>query len=276
MLRHKLAMLAVIGVLAVAVWALVGCGSSSSGTGRIQISLVDAPFDADEINVDITSVQVHKSDGGWYTLKEYNPPLYVNLLDYSTGGTSLMLVDVPLGAGHYTMVRLMLSGADIVIGGQSYPVDLRNVSETGVKCNRQFTVESGQLMALILDFNAGRSFVNNPPGSDNYMLHPVMTMSPVNIATEVTGTVEFQDGSSNLLLLPEGIVINVYPQGHAGDEALLITSIALETDGTFRIAVLAQGTYDLQVLQGDTVVKTIEGVVITAPDTDLGTIIVVQ
>lgn len=276
MRRDKLGMLAVIAVLAAAVWAVAGCGGSDSGTGRIQISLVDAPFGADEINVDIASVQVHKSGGGWYTLKEYDPPLHANLLDYSIGGSALMLADVPLEAGHYTMLRLMLSAAEIVIGSQSYPVDLRNVSETGVKCNGQFTVESGQLMALILDFNTDRSFVNNPPGSENYMLHPVMTMSPVNIAAEVTGTVAFQDDSGGALPQPEDVVINVYPDGHAGEETLLVASAAVQADGTFRFAVLPQGTYDLQVLQGNTVIMTVEDVVITAPSTDLSSIVVVQ
>ena len=279
-MKSSLYAVGIIALLALAAWAMAGCGGGSSdGTGRIQISLVDAPFGADEINVEIASVQVHKAGGSWMTVKTYDPPLPVNLLDYSTGGSSLMLADAPLDAGHYTMVRLMLTSAEIVIGGVPHPVDLQNVEQTGVKCNGEFTVESGELMALILDFNAGRSFVNNPPGSDNYMLHPVMTMSPVNIATVVTGTVTGCPSCSEA-------VVNVYPQGHAGEASLLIASASVEAGCTFRFAVLRQGIYDFQAQcevfdpnggpDGSGAYVTLTGtrtdVVVTAPTTDIGTI----
>ena len=152
MIRRKTAVLAVALTVVVAC-VLVGCGGGggSSSTSRIQLSLVDAPLDADAIYVDITSVQVHSTESGWVTLTQYDPALHVNLLDYRTGGEQLMLADCPLAAGNYTMVRLMLSGAEVVVGGQSYQVDLSNVEQTGVKCNHPFTVASNQLMALILD-----------------------------------------------------------------------------------------------------------------------------
>lgn len=266
---------ALLALAAVAAIVCVGCGgSSSSGTGQLQVSLVDAPLNADEINVTITSVDVHSSGGGWKTIKTYNPGLEVNLLDYSTSGSSLMLADVPLEAGHYTQVRLMLSDAEVVIGGTPHDVDLANVAQTGVKCVREFTVQSGQLVALILDFNAAKSFVNNPPGSENFKLHPVMTMSPVNIASEVTGTVKLEDSAHVQQPIPEGTTVDVYPQGSIGVADALITGAVVESDGTFRISVLAAGTYDIRVTAG-TVTKDLTGVVIRAPATDLGTIIVV-
>jgi len=265
--------IALAGILILAAWALAGCGGDSSGTGQLQVRLVDAPLAADAINVMITSIQVHESGGGWVTVKEFpsdNPP--INLLDYSSGKGSLLLADEPLDAGHYTMVRLMLSSAEVVIGSETHPVDLTNVEQTGVKCNGQFTVEEGQVMALILDFNAASSFVDT--GGGTYMLHPVMTMSPVDIATQVTGKVEFQDGSGNPIALPADVTVRLYLPDHAGDDAYLVGSVSVETDGSFELDVIAQGTYDLQVYQGTTLVKTVEDVIITAPTTDLGTIIV--
>ena len=263
--------LGIASVLAMVMFALMGCGSSGSDTGQLQVSLVDAPIDADEVNVDISSVQVHNNTSGWVTLKSFDPSLRVNLLDYRTGGSSLLLADEPLQAGHYTQIRLMLSSAEIVIGDQTYPVDLTNVAQTGVRCNRAFTVADGELVALVLDFNAGKSFVNNPPGSDDYKLHPVMTMSPVNIATEVIGKVEVRDAMDNVLPLPDGTTVDVYTQGHIGDADYLVSGAFVETDGTFRIAVLAQGTYDFRVTAG-TATKDLLNTVITPPSTDLGTI----
>ncbi len=47
----------------------------------------------------------------------------------------------------------------------------------------------------------------------------------------------------------------------------------VETDGTFRIAVLAQGTYDFRVTAG-AATKDLLNTVVTPPSTDLGTIAV--
>lgn len=278
MMKNRFWLIIVIAALAVSAWTLTGCGggssSSSNGTGSLRISLVDAPLDASEINVDIDSVQVHSTGGAWKTVATFSPAQHVNLLDYSTGGNSLMLVDSPLAAGHYTMIRLMLSKAEVVVNGQTYDVDLKNVAQTGVKCNGEFTVESNQLCALILDFNTQRSFVST--GSGKYMLHPVMSMTPVNIAAKVTGSVEFQNGSGVVQPLPADVVVNVYPQGSPGNPDALRAGAAVQIDGTFEIPVIAQGTYDIQILVGTNVVKTLSAVVITSPNTDLGKIIVIQ
>lgn len=269
--------LAFVVVLGLTVWSLAGCGggggnSISSGTGQIQVSLVDAPLNADEINVDITSVQAHTSGSGWVTIKQFETPLHVNLLDYSSSGASLLLADSPLAAGHYTMLRLMLASAEIVIGGQSHQVDLSNVAQTGVKCNGQFNVQDGQLIALTLDFNAAKSFINNPKGSNNYKLSPVMVMSPNNIASEVTGIVEFKDAGGNVTPVPEGTMVNVYAAGHVGDAANLISGSLVGADGSFRISILPQGTYDFDVVANGVSVKQVTGAVVTPPATDLGTI----
>jgi hypothetical protein len=274
LLKNRMSFAAVaFALLGILVCMLVGCGgsSSTSGTGTVQVSLVDAPLDASEVNVDIASVQAHKSEGGWEMIREFETPLHVNLLDYRTGGSALMLAEAPLDAGHYTMIRLMLVGAEIVVGGQRYTIDLQNVQQTGVKANGEFTVEAGQLIALMLDFNAGRSFV--PTGSGGYMLYPVLAMSPVSIAAKVTGKVELRETEDGPAQTPvTDVAINVYSAGHAGDADYLQAGATVGEDGSFEIEVLAQGTYDIQIMQGETVIKTVEGISITAPTTDLGTI----
>lgn len=266
----------VVAALAFVAWVLAGCGGSgtTSGVGRLEVSLVDAPMQADEINVSISSIQVHSEENGWVTLKTYDPALTANLLDFRNEGSKLLLANEPLQAGHYTMIRLMLSSAQIVIGGQAYDVDLTNVAQTGVKCNRAFTVGDGELVALMLDFNASKSFVNNPPGSSNYKLHPVMTMSPVNIATQVTGRIELRDADGNVLPLPDEWSVDVYAAGHVGEPDYLIASAEELDEGAFRIGVLAGGTYDFRYTAG-AVVKDVLGVVIEPPQTDLEPVVLV-
>ena len=270
-LYFVVALLAVVVSLALVAGCGGGGGSSSSGTGTLRVSLMDAPLDAEKIYVDITSIQAHSVSDGWITVKQYTTPLHVNLLDYSSVGSSLMLAETPFKAGKYTMVRLMVSAASIVIGGQTYDVDITNVTSTGVKCNGEFTVNDGQLIALILDFNAGKSFVNNPKGSTNFKLHPVMAMSPVNIATEVTGTVEVLDNTQTKVEIPDGTVVDVYTKDHVGDADYLINGAIVESDGTFKIGMIPQGTYDFRVTVGTTTVDMLSKAV-APPTTDLGKI----
>lgn len=270
-------MAAIVCMVTLTALMLVGCGGgggSNAGT-RIKVSLVDAPFDAEEINIAITSVQVHSTANGWETLKTYSPALPVNLLDYSADGHGLLLVDCPLTPGAYTMVRLMIESAEVVVGGTPHEVDISNVEQTGIKCNRGFTVADGDQVALILDFNAGRSFVVT--GNGTYKLHPVMTMSPVNVATKVTGTVAFQDAAQAPLPVPAGAVVDLYQTGYLGNADYLEAGAVIDpTTGAFSIGVVAPGTYDLVVSYTDALLVvhtyTQPGVVVTAPTTDLGTI----
>jgi hypothetical protein len=275
MSRRWFSLLLIVGLFGVLGWIVTGCGGGASGgTTGLRISLVDAPLNASEVLVDIDSVQVHSASGGWTTVATYSPAKHVNLLEYRAGGNSLLLAESPLAAGHYTMVRLMLSNAQVVVDGQTYDVDLKNVAQTGVKCNGQFTVQSGELMSLTLDFNAERSFVNT--GSGKYELHPVMSMSPVNVAAKILGSVEFQDANGAVLALPTDVVVNVYPQGQAGVADQLIAGAAVQTDGTFTIPVIAQGTYDIEIVSGGVVVKTLASTAINQSTVDLGKIIVTQ
>lgn len=278
--RKTMKILIIFGIATICALVLTGCGGSSSRNGHIQISLTDAPFDADQINISIKSIDVHKAGGSWTNVKTYDIPLKVNLLDYASGNPPLLLVDAPLSSGHYTQIRLMLDSAEIVKGADRYDVDLRNVEQTGVKCVGEFTVEPGQLCAIILDFNAGRSFVNNPPGSSNFMLMPKLTMSPLNIATKVFGKVEVKDQGGTPQPIPDDAIINVYAAGHIGEAEFLISTADIEPSdanpliGLFTISVLPQGNYDFQIVFNGTVVKEITGQAITPPEIDLGTILI--
>lgn len=271
-------MLPVIAVaLCILAIGLAGCGGGGGGssTTGLRVYLVDAPLDADEVNIWVTSVQVHSSESGWVTVKTFDTPLQVNLLDYSgTGVQPLLLADAPLAAGHYTMVRLTLDHAEIVIDGTPHTVDLTNLGPNGIKANGQFDVVQGQLMAIKLDFDASRSFVENPPGSGNFKLQPVLSMTPVNVAAEITGTVAFVDGSSNPLPLPASVQVNVYPAGQMGVADALLAGTTVNLDGTFRIGAIPAATYDVEIVADGLSVKQLPGTVVTAPTTALGTITV--
>ena len=236
--------------LAAVVVLFAGCGGSS-GPGQLQIAITDAPLQAEEINVLISSVEVHKAGVGWTTVKTYDPPLAVDLMEFQAvngfdddPGTEqeFLLVDTPLAAGHYTMVRLHVTEVKVVVGGVEHDVDLRNLDPTGIKLNQEFDVGSGELVALLLDFNGKKSVTLT--GEGTYLLQPVIAMVPRVISATIHGEVVFRDGTGAEVPVPPGATVEVYRDG----ESASIASAAInEETGEFAAGVLLPGTYDLKV-----------------------------
>ena len=104
---------------------LVACGGGGSdapapANGTLRVALTDAPAcrvdnqDLATVYVTVERVRVHQSadagesSGGWTDLV-LSQPKRINLLDLSNGRLE-ELGTVPIPAGHYTQVRLVLSG----------------------------------------------------------------------------------------------------------------------------------------------------------------------
>ena len=178
---------------------LAGCGSSgndAAAPGAVSVSLTDAPacgFDA--VNVTVSKVRIHQSssadekDAGWTEIT-LNPPRKINLLDLNDPTKPNFalehLGETPLPAGHYTQLRLVLvpnSGNSplansVVLSGTTNEIALDTPSgiQTGIKLIHQFTVESGQHVDLLLDFDACKSV--HQTGNGKYKLKPVIKVIP--------------------------------------------------------------------------------------------------
>ena len=179
-----------------------GCGSSSGGggttaqPGTASVSMTDAPACGfDEVNVTVSKVRVHQSDNasenaaGWSDIT-LNPARKINLLDLNDPtdpNRALEFLGVtPLEAGHYTQLRLVLvpnrggspPANSVVLSGQTteIPLDTPSAVQSGIKLIHQFTVDSGQRVDLLLDFDACKSIVRT--GNGKYKLKPVIKVIP--------------------------------------------------------------------------------------------------
>jgi len=185
-------------VLAVA--SIARCGSNSpttpSGgdgagpTGRATIMLQDSPFsDAKAVLVTFSEVSVHMSGGAFVTLP------------FASGGSSRtcdlkklvgaqdVLGTGPLAPGHYTQIRLVVSGAVIYFdnassgtacattmgapAGRNAAVD---VPSGDLKLNREFDLTTAQT-TITLDFDGDRSIKQT--GNGKYMMNPVVSVVSV-------------------------------------------------------------------------------------------------
>ncbi|HXT65273.1 MAG TPA: DUF4382 domain-containing protein [Nitrospiraceae bacterium] len=256
---------------------IAGCGSDGGGStqpGTVGVSMTDAPACGyDEVNVTVSKVRVHQSGSaddkaaGWTDIT-LDPPRTINLLNLNDP-TKLnfaleSLGETSLGAGHYTQLRLVLEDNNgnqpsanwIVLTGQNptnkIPLETPSAIRSGVKLIHQFTVNSGQRVDLLLDFDACKSIVRT--GSGKYILKPVIKVIPFAL----NGIEGFVDKQSfvNQSLLGKNIMASAQFNGE------IVRATVVNTDtGKFFLAHLDPGNdYDVVITADDHATAVIVGV----------------
>lgn len=251
--NHAKSFMCVVGLLVTGL--VVGCGSGGDGggttaqPGTVSVSITDAPACGyDQVNITVSKVRIHKSDTasgnshGWTDIT-LNPARKINLLDLNDptqpNFALLNLGETPLAPGHYTQLRLVLvpnngtsspPNNSIVLSGTTSEIALDTPSgiQAGIKLIHEFTVNSGQRVDLLLDFDACHSIVKT--GNGKYKLKPVIKIIP----TELNGINGFVDKT-----LPN-VVVSAQQNGEIVRAAMLNTQT-----GEFFLAHLDPGNYDV-------------------------------
>lgn len=265
-LRRILA-LAGTGLLGLGV--LVACGGGDGGgggiggTGAMRIGLTDAPACGyDEVNITIEKVRVHQSanagdsDAGWSELV-LNPARHVDLLTLQNGVVE-SLGELPLTAGSYTQMRLVLAAnsnaaplANSVVptGEDETALDTPSGQQSGVKIQlHNTTVSEGQVLDVVLDFDACRSVVK-AGNSGKYNLKPVVQATTL-LTTAGQGVVGYVDP---LIALP-GTEVSVQQAG------LPVKTTTPDLTGRFVLYPVPAGQYDLVVTAPGRVTAVMTGV----------------
>ena len=228
-----------IGGTAIAA-TLVACGGggSSASTGTLQLAMTDSPgCGYDHVWVTVTKIRVHKSgtatdaDSGW---QEVIVPSVrkIDLLSL-TNGALQELGSLPLPAGRYEQVRLVLSDAtlanSLVLSGTNNEIEVRTPSgqQSGYKLQAHFDVTGNQVADMVLDFDACKSIVR-AGNSGNYNLKPVVAVTK-RLTTQIEGYVD------------PAIAANVVVSTRDPDNQLRAT-VPDSTTGKFVIAYLPENT----------------------------------
>jgi len=244
---------------------VAGCGSDGGGSaqpGVLAVSLTDAPacgFEA--VNVTVSKVRVHQSDnasenaGGWTDIT-LNPPRPINLLDLNdpTKAPNFALANLgetPLEPGHYTQLRLVLEDNNgnnptanwVVLEGDNpqdptkrIPLETPSAIRSGIKLIHQFTVQSGQRVDLLLDFDACKSIVQT--GNATYKLKPVIKVIPYAL----NGI----EGFVHTNLLGNKVVVSAQLDGK-----IVRATVPNTQTGKFFLAHLAPDDYDVVITADD-------------------------
>lgn len=259
-------------VLATAL-ALSACGGSGSNTatGSLNVAMTDNPACGfNHVWVTVKQVRVHISatagdnDSGWQTIT-LTTPLRVDLLSL-TNGVLQQLGQIPLPAGHYQQIRLVLTSNNSIVPTTSTGADGAEVAlttpsatQSGYKVIGNFTVQPDTLTDLVLDFDACHSIVQK--GNGSYSLKPVVTATPVVVSGRIKGYVSTSE---------VGATVYAEQNGH------VIKGTVVNSDGSFTLSPLVQsstnGNYDVVVVDkgfSDAIIRSVP--VTASADTTIST-----
>ena len=218
-------------------------------TSRLQLKLVDAPGDYEEVNVEIIDVLYNSSedDGGWTSLTpEDFTPIIVDLTEL-IAGNELLLSDVIIPSGMLAQIRLVLGGNNtLVIEGEAEVIDLDTPSaqQSGLKLKINTELIPGYSYTFILDWDVQKSIVK-AGNSGKYNLKPVIRVNAEVNSGSIIGQVVAKPIISNGTNEPiplEGAVVRVTTI--SGDD---ITGTVTDENGDFIIQGLDAGDYKIKI-----------------------------
>lgn len=225
----------------------IGGTGASSGKGTMRVSLTDAPSCGyDSVFVTIAQVRVNQggdadpSGGGWIDIPLARPQR-VDLLTL-TNGVLFPLGEAPMPAGKYQQMRLVLADntaanplANSVkpTGGVETPLDTPSAQQSGLKINMNVDVPAGQVLDVVLDFDACKSVVKRG-NSGRYNLKPVLTVVPI-----VNSGGQRVEGWVDASLAGASTFVSVQAQG------LQVKASIPDSTGRFVLFPVPVGIYDL-------------------------------
>jgi len=236
-----------------------GGGDSAPAQGTLSTSLTDASTDLYQaVYVTISRVEVH-ANGGWQTVA--NPEKTYNLLELVNGVRESLGI-ATLNAGHYTQMRMVLSGtpdSGINIFSQHHPfanyvIELNDAVQeltapsgmnTGLKVVNGFDIKPDQTTELILDFDAMHSIVV-AGSSGKYQIKPTVKVLDVADGATVSGLVS-EAGSAPTVFLEGALVSAQVTDSNAADPAnqvLIDAGTVSAANGGYGLF-LAVGGYNL-------------------------------
>jgi hypothetical protein len=240
---------------------VLACSEKETSKGTIKLYLTDAPVDAENIEsvfISIQEIQLKKGND-WITAASFDLPVQLDILSYQNGQT-YFVTEQEIPSGKYTEARMILSdGSSELPGladlsyiaytdGSTDLLDVPSGTSSGYKAKGEFDLNAGGVIGVTLDFDVRKSIVR-AGASDKLILKPVVRIVANQNAASVIGT--FIASKST-----EKVVVYSYRKGEyrtdetqPNAEGLRFTrsvnSTCINIDGSFTLAFLEAGAYDL-------------------------------
>jgi hypothetical protein len=210
----------------------------------MNVHLVDAPGDFEQINLHVLKVEIHDDATGWVTLG--TPDETVDLLTLTGGVEETLVNGASIPAGHYSQLRLLLGPGNTVKLQDGTVHDLKVPSglQSGVKLTVSFDVQPNTTKDVFIDFDAHRSvFVHGAGSSGQYILRPVVRAVDRLVTGAVVGTLTTAQGEPPVAIPLAGALVTAQVID-AGGTASIVRATRTAADGTYVLDLLpVGGTY---------------------------------
>lgn len=217
--------------------AFVGCLGSSpkrdsrndrqgGDYGLFRVHLHDDPISIDghvisAVNITVESVSIH-GPGGWIDLSQ-NEPQKFDLLKL-VNDASIVLGNAVLPAGMYQEIRLVLGQEhSISVDGAETPLKTQSGEQSGIKLKGPFTVSTGALTNITLDFDAAQSIQFNK--GVGWSLKPVIGIESVTSQEGVVVADLVKAASGGLVAAPSGASVEIPPGALSKDTIIWIEQV---------------------------------------------------
>jgi len=240
----------------------VSC-STSEDTSSVAFKLTDAPDTSGITNVVVTVSQIKVNEsadaadgqGGSWKVLTLNPAKEVDLLTLANGVTESLGELTITGGTQINQIRLVVDQAKVSLDQGATYIPL-TIPSKSIKIVNAFQVPLSGSISIVLDFDVSRSIVKT--GNGTYILKPAIRSIVENEAGRITGTAPagatvyaYKDGTYIEGTEPttssdrdgDGTLDPAFPNAYA--------STLVKSDGTFTLAFMDPGTYDLVLVQGD-------------------------
>lgn len=230
---------------------LAACSGGQSNTGKVSLMLTDASGDFKAAVVTITEIDLVGSDGSSTVLS--TSKVTTDLLTLAND-TATLVQDAIVPSGTYSQLRFVISGGYVevpqsdgtsviyassptyeglpsgaTVGGT---LQMPSYAQSGLKVD----LPGGSLSVgtdskiLLVDFDVGQSFGQVAGASGQWVMHPVMTATEL----ELSGTVNVTLALGTGVTLPAGVTLDQFSAvlTNSGGSAKTLPLVAT-TNGTF-------------------------------------------
>jgi hypothetical protein len=258
-----------MAMLLLGLGACGGGGGDGNQTGRMTLSVTDAPVDeAESVVVQFSGVAFKRAGAAAETVENLTPATrQIDLLEYQEGRAALLLDGVTLPAGDYEWLRLIVDNQPGVrdsylvrTSGEECELRVPSGAESGLKLNRGFTLPADGSVALTIDFDLRKS-IHAPPGqrgtapdcTQGYLMRPTLRIVDDANVGAIAGSVDSalvtEDCLPKVYVFSGASVVpdDIEVQGATADvDPLLVARVPIQNGATayaYRAAFITPGDY---------------------------------
>lgn len=239
----------------------VSC-STSEDTSSVAFKLTDAPDTSGITNVKVTvsEIKVNESadasdgQGGSWKVLTLNPAKEVDLLTLANGVTENLGELSLTGGTQINQIRFVVDQAKVSLDQGATYIPL-TIPSKSIKIVNAFQVPLLGSISIVLDFDVSKSIVKT--GNGTYILKPAIRSIVENEAGRITGTAP---AGATVYAYKDGVYVEGTEPTTSSDRdgdgtpdpafPNAYTSTLVKSDGTFTLAFMDPGTYDLVLVQG--------------------------